>query len=67
MNAPSLKAQLEALQNNGDTLSSLIYGYALAVKTGKDSKEVALGIDALLDEIREQFDCVSKLIGGIEQ
>ena len=65
-NHSEVAKQLQALQNHGDTLSSLIYGYVLAIDTGKDSRQIALGIDALLDEVREQFDSVSELVGGAE-
>ena len=66
MSAPSqnLGDLLQTLQNNCDNLSNIVYGYALAIETNGDSEQIALGIDALLDEIREQFDSVSNQVGG---
>jgi len=68
---PSKKQQkinelLQALQGNTDTLSNLTYGYALAIQSGGESEQIALGIDALLDEVREQFNDVSAMVGGAE-
>jgi len=68
---PSKKQQkinelLQALQGNTDTLSNLTYGYALAIQSGGGSEQIALGIDALLDEVREQFNDVSAMVGGAE-
>ena len=68
-NQSEITKKLQALQSDCEALPNLVYGYALAVKnTDRDAGQVALGIavDALLTEIREQFDNVSELARGAE-
>lgn len=62
--AQKINALLQSLQENSDTLSNLIYGYALAYENNNDTVVIGQGIDALLDEVREQFNNVSELVGA---
>ncbi len=63
---PIYDLSLITLQKNSNTLSNLIYGYVLAIRSGRDTKEIALGIDTLLDEVRKQFNDISEKIGDVE-
>ena len=60
----NIKDQLKALQDNADILSGVVYGYCLMSESkakGKALKAVLAGIDALLDELKDQ---VNTLAGG---